>query len=137
MEKRSQLTIVISGSFRKHLSGIQEKIKEFEDLGIKVLSPDISRAINPEEEFVILESDTTTDPKRLEERHLDAIEEASALYLFNPSGYLGNSAQLEMGYALGLRKPIYSFEEMTDVSLRLFCTVASPEKINRVLRSFA
>ena len=127
------LKIVISGSFRKHLPGIQDKIKEFKSLGFEVLSPVISTAVNPGEEFVFLESDKDNNPKELEEKHLQAIQEASTLYIFNPDGYLGNSTQMELGFALGVQKPIYSYEEIADVSLKLFCKVASPSQIRQYL----
>lgn len=118
-------TIVISGSFRKHFAGIQEQIREFEALGIDVLSPKLSNVVNPDEEFAILESDDTSDPQVLEQRHLDAIESADALYLFNPQGYIGASATMELGWALALGKPIYSAEPASDFTLKLFSGVSA------------
>ena len=132
---KNDLTIVISGSFRRHLTGIHEKIKEFDKLGFKVLSPKISKPINPEEEFVILESDVTADEERLEKEHLQAIKEASVLYVFNFDGYLGNSVRLEIGYAIGVQKPIYTYEEVTEIPLKFFCKGATPEEIQRELKS--
>jgi nucleoside 2-deoxyribosyltransferase len=134
VKNQSSLTIVISGSFRKHLSAIQDKAREFENAGFMVLSPAFSKAMNPKDEFVFLESDKSTDKKQLEEKHLHAIGEASALYVFNPDGNLGNSAQMEMGFALALGKPVYSFKKMTDATIGLFCAVATPEQIRKSLQ---
>jgi hypothetical protein len=125
------LTVVISGSFRRHLRGIQGMICEFESLGVKVLSPALSDASNPGSEFVVLKSDTITDPKELELNHLHAIEQASVLYIYNPDGLIGNSTLMEMGYALGVRKQVFSYLEVDDVTLKFFCRVASPEEIAR------
>ena len=116
----SQLTIVISGP-----------------LGIKVLSPKPSKVINPNEEFVILETDDTADPKTLEQRHLDAIYNADALYIYNPDGYIGASATIELGWALALGKPTYVKEEAVDFTLKLFCgKVATPKEIKEELLEF-
>ena len=40
---------------------------------------------------------------------------------------------MEMGYALRGRKPIYAKEEIPDVTLKLFCKVATPEQIKKEL----
>ena len=53
---QKKLSIVVSGSFRKHFEGISKVIKEFEDLDIQVLSPQPSKIINPDHEFTILAS---------------------------------------------------------------------------------
>ena len=51
------LSIVISGSFRKHYKEICVMIRNFESQGIQVLSPRHSVVINPGEDFVLLETD--------------------------------------------------------------------------------
>lgn len=132
--RENRITIVISGSFRKHIQGIQEKIREFEALGISVLSPKASKVINPKEEFAILETDDTAEPKTLEQRHLDAIYESDALYIYNPDGYLGASATMELGWALALGKPVYAKETPQDFTLKLFSgKIASPPNIKKEL----
>lgn len=126
----NQLRIVVSGSFRKHFSGIQETILEFEQLEMCVLSPKLSRVVNPGSEFAILESDDIEDPKTLEQRHLDAIEKADALYLYNPGGYIGASATLELGWAQALGKPVFAKEKAEDFTLKLYCDKATtPEEV--------
>jgi hypothetical protein len=132
--KSEKLSIVVSGSFRKHFKGISKVIKEFEELGIEVLSPKLSGVVNTGDEFVILETDDTHDPKTLEQRHLDAIYEADALYIYNLEGYIGASATLELGWAAALGKPIYSKEEPEDFTLRLFSEkVSAPIEIKEDL----
>ncbi len=129
-----KLSIVVSGSFRKHFEGISKIIKEFEDLDMQVLSPKPSKVINPEHEFVILETADTNDPKTLEQRHLDAIEKADALYIYNLEGYIGASATLELGWAVSLGKPIYTKEQSEDFTLKLFSgEVATPIEVKEKL----
>lgn len=130
-------TIVVSGSFRRFFPEIKETILAFESLGITVLSPYASEVINPNDEFVILKTDETRDPKTLEQNHLDAIRKADALYLCNPEGYLGNSSVMELGWAMALGKTIFCKEPVADATLRLFAgEVATPEQIkDKLLKS--
>ncbi|PID87666.1 hypothetical protein CSB07_00240 [Candidatus Gracilibacteria bacterium] len=125
-----KLTIVVSGSFRKHFEGISKVIKEFEELYVHVLSPKLSKNINPDHEFFY----DTDNPKILEQRHLDAINKADALYIYNPDGYIGASATLELGWAIALGKPIYSKEYSEDFTLKFFSgKVATPSDVKKEL----
>ena len=119
---------VVSGSFRKFYDGIAETVSIFEDSGIKVLSPKISQIKNPGEEFAILESDTTTDIKTLEQNHLDAISKADFLYVYDPQGVVGMSTMMEIGWALAIQKPIFALETPIDVVLAEFIQVQSVEE---------
>ena len=128
--------IAISGSFGKHYDGICETIRIFTSMGIQVLSPKVSEPINPDEDFVLLKSDNTSDPKVLESRHLDAILHADALYIYNPSGYIGTSVNLEFGFALANRIPIYTKEKSNENIINFFCTVESDlEKIAQYIKN--
>ncbi len=127
-----KLSIVVSGSFKKHFEDISNLIRQFEALDITVLSPKVSK--NSNNEFVILETDDTNESKILEQRHLDAIEKADALYIYNPDGYIGASATLELGWAIALGKLIYSKEQSEDSTLKLFSgKVGTPNEIKKEL----
>ncbi|MBI1984526.1 MAG: hypothetical protein HYS60_00230 [Candidatus Wildermuthbacteria bacterium] len=129
-----KLSIVISGSFRRYFQGISETVKAFEALGIDVLSPKASKVINPGEEFAVLETDDTSDPRTLEQRHLNAITAADALYLYDPDGYIGDSSKMELGWAIALGKPVFCKELVVDSTIKFFCgTVATPEQVKTVL----
>jgi NTP pyrophosphatase (non-canonical NTP hydrolase) len=137
MEK-SKHKIVISGSFRRHYDGIKNAIEEFERLGVEVLSPKISRIMNPGEPFPILETDDSADPETLERRHLAAIEKADVLYLYNPDGYLGDSAKMELGWALALGKPIFRAAAIEDIALGLFSgKTATPAEVVDMLARYS
>ena len=127
-------SIVISGSFRRYYNGIRDAIKQFESLGVEVLSPMHSNVVNPGEDFVILETDESTCPDKLEREHLKAICRADALYLYNPDGYIGPSSAMEVGWALALRKSVYLKEPCEDATLRYFAReTATPEQIRSQL----
>lgn len=129
-----KLSVVISGSFRRSFQGISETVRTFESLGVEVLSPKASKVINPGEEFAVLETDDTSDPQTLEQRHLDAITAADALYLYDPEGDIGDSSKMELGWAVALGKPVFCKELVADSTLKFFCgTVATPEQVKTVL----
>lgn len=129
-----KLSVVISGSFRRFFEGISETVRVFESLDVEVLSPKASKVINPGEEFAVLETDDTSDPQTLEQRHLDAITAADALYLYDPDGYIGDSSKMELGWAIALGRPVFCKELVADSTLKFFCgTVATPEQVKTVL----
>jgi NTP pyrophosphatase (non-canonical NTP hydrolase) len=76
-----------------------------------------------------LDTDDVADPKVLEKRHLATIAAADALYIYDFEGYIGASANMELGWALALGKPIYVKEMPADFTLNLFAyRVASPHR---------
>ena len=112
---------VISGSFRKHYHEIKEMIDQFGRLGIEVLSPKKSNIVNPDDDFVILESDESDNIFFIENEHLSAIKKSDFLYVVNPGGYIGLTVALEMGYACANNKKIYCLCEPNDILLKEFC----------------
>ena len=131
-----KLSVVISDSFRRYFDGISETVGTFESLGIDVLSPKASKMINPGEGFAVLETDDTSDPRTLEQRHLDTITAADALYLYNPEGYIGDSSKMELGWAIALGKPVFCKELVADSTLKFFCgSVTTPEQVKTVLEN--
>ena len=122
---------VVSGSFRKFYSEIVDFVDELEKCGVEVLSPEKSRPLNPGGEFIVLESDATDDVEIIEKDHLNAISECDFLYLYNPGGYTGKSAVMELGWALAMGKPIYSLEKPDDIVLEKFTEIKSIEEIRK------
>jgi hypothetical protein len=128
-DKGSEPSCTISGSFRKFYGGIIETKEEFEKNGIEVISPKKSKITSSKKGFVILESDSILMPGEIEDLHLDAIEDSDFVYIYNPEGYVGYSTRFEIGYALALRKPIFSLELVDDEVLQSYIIVLSPEEL--------
>lgn len=118
---------VVSGSFQKFYSGIKETTAVFQKHGVEVIAPKISTIKNPNDGFVLLESDVTNDMKVIERAHLDAIKAADFLYIYNPKGYIGLSAAMELGWAVANNKPIFSLEKPTDPILGKFVEARAPQ----------
>lgn len=118
-ESRPKISASISGSFRRDLAGIQERIHQFQQKGVEVLSPKLSKAVSQQGEFVRLQEDKGT-PGEIESKHLKAISQSDFLYVVNPGGYIGRSVAFEIGYALSKGIPVYSLEEPEDVALSSF-----------------
>ena len=123
----NSLYTVISGSYRKYLSEMYFLKKQLESLGVVVLSPVGTSAVNPEEEFIFLDSDPITDRRMLQDSIFAKIRTSSFLVLANFEGYIGNAALLEVGYALSLGLQILTVEEVLDPNIgvytRLLCDV--------------
>ena len=116
-EEASFYTVII-GSFRKHFQEIIELKKELEKLQIKVLSPKECTIINPDDEFVIFRSDTTSDQKILQDAVFSKIRYSTFVILANFNDYIGRAATLEMGYAIANGISILTLNPVKDVHLK-------------------
>jgi len=121
---KTNISATISGSFNKYFGQIKQKVLEFEQQGISVLSPKPSEPVLRKGSFVILESDKGT-PREIELTHLKAISQSDFLYIVNPRGYIGKSVAFEIGYAFSRNIPVYSLERPKDP---VFCFLIKPEK---------
>lgn len=112
---------VICGSFRKHLNKIV-KIKVFlESKGICVLSPAGNLGVNPDDEFVILDSDPIDHHKILQDSVFAKIRRSSFIVVANIGGYLGTAALMEFGYAIAQGIDIYTIDPVEDPNLAPYC----------------
>ncbi len=116
------LFTVISGSYRKHLQQIVKLKQVLEQLHVIVLSPSGDAAVNPDDEFIILDSDPVRHPKLLQDSVFAKIRRSTFLTVANVNGYLGRAAVLEIGYAIGLGISIYTLEPVDDPNLAPYCT---------------
>lgn len=109
----TEIQIVISGSFRKHLHEIGQCHANFQKSNVKVLAPITEEAVNKNANFVYLTSD---DPGKsadiLEADFMAKITQANFLYLANVGGYVGQSAATEIAVALMSGIPIVATEEI-------------------------
>ena len=98
--------------------------------GIHVLSPVGDGAINPGEEFVLLDADPIHDHRTLQDSVFAKIRRSSFLVGFNKGGYLGKAALLEFGYAISQGISILTLEPIEDPNIlpytRLLADVIGP-----------
>lgn len=67
--------------------------------------------------------------------HLANIRKSDMLYVYNPNSYLGPAVAVEIGYALALKKPIYAYHPVNDITLTNFVTaVVEPEQLKEKLK---
>lgn len=119
-EEASSYTVII-GSFRKHFREIIELKKELERLQIKVLSPKDCTIINPDDDFVIFQSDATSDQKFLQDAVFSKIKYSTFVILANFNDYIGRAATLEMGYAIAHGISILTLKPVKDIHLKPYC----------------
>lgn len=114
----TSLRTVISGSYRRHLKELYVLKGKLENMGIHVQSPIGSSALNPEDEFVILDADPINDRRILQDTIFAKIRNSSFLVLANINGYIGNAALMEVGYALAFGMQILCLEPVEDPNIR-------------------
>ncbi len=113
----SQLNAVIGGSYRKHLD-LLFQIKTFlQEKRITVLSPVGSTALNPTEEFLILDDDPIHDPRILQDSIFAKMRMSSFYVLANEGGYIGNAAAIEIGYAISLGIQVLVLHSVVDPNI--------------------
>jgi len=118
MNSNISISGTISGSLRKFSKEISQVVMEFKKKGIKILSPIISEIINEGAQFIYFDHDKTKPIALIEQSHLKSIDHSDFLYVVCPNGYIGNSTLLEIGYAIAIKKKIYSSEPPEDLLLK-------------------
>lgn len=124
------IATVISGSYRRHLQQMYALKRVLEAKGITVLSPVGLEAINPGQEFVLLDADPIHDHRTLQDSVFAKIRRSSFLVSFNRDGYVGKASLLEYGYAIAVGIPILTIEPADDPNIlpytRLLADVIGP-----------
>lgn len=104
-------SVVLSGSFRKHLDYILDIKKQLTQQNILILSPRFEKPKNPKDDFVVFQGEEGLSPLELERYHLKSIDQADALIVCDPGGYVGASSLIEIGYAQAKNKRIIFTEK--------------------------
>lgn len=116
--KQEYRSVVLSGSFRKHLPYILEIKKKLSNKGVTILSPRFEEPKNPGEESVVFEGEEGMSPLELERYHLAMIDNCDALVVCSAGGYVGASALIEIGYAQAIGKRIIFTEKPEEFMLQ-------------------
>lgn len=106
-------SVVICGSFNKHLTQIAKLITKLTDNGIEVLSPRSTEIIDIEGDFVVFKNDIIKNHNTwaIEELHLKAIDKCDFVIACNFDNYLGVSTTFELEHAYRLGKKIVFIED--------------------------
>ena len=115
--------VTVSGSFHRHLAPIKEAIQQFQENGCEVLSPRDVTVVAEMGDFLFVASDIYRSILIVENRHLFSIAACDFLWLVTPDGYIGQSAALEIGYAIAKGKPIYCERMPHDLTVAEYLTV--------------
>ncbi len=96
--------------------------EKFNDYGVDVLAPAKGWFWTPTLQtssmpFRPLPAERGLGIKEIEDRFLNAIDEADFLYVLCPKAYIGASTALEIGYALGGKTPVYASESPDFIEL--------------------
>jgi nucleoside 2-deoxyribosyltransferase len=110
----------VSGSFRRHMTAIYEAVTRLVESGVEVLSPADPRVVDQIGDFVFVASDRVRSIKLVEDRHLEAIRASDFLWLVAPDGYVGQSASMELGYAVASGTPVFGEVLPTDTTLQKY-----------------
>ena len=108
----------IIGSFRKYYTEVIEIIDLFEKIGISIISPKKSKVINPNEEFVLFETDNIKHkPVEIQLIALHRILRSDFVYVFSPDGYIGRTTCYEIGRIVERKIPLYFSELPKDLPI--------------------
>jgi hypothetical protein len=119
------ITATVSGSFHRHMEAITKVVHELASLSVHVLSPADPRIVAFQGEFLFVASDPVRSVRLVQDRHLETIRAANFLWLVCPDGYVGQSASMEIGYAVREGVPIFSTHAPTDLTLRQYVKVVT------------
>jgi hypothetical protein len=101
----------IIGSFRKHYSEVCDTAKTFSDAEVVVLSPRLSRIIDPSDWYVRLETDIPGDkPEDIQLITLERIFRSSFVYVLSTDGYVGRTTCYEIGRIVERNIPLFFSE---------------------------
>jgi NTP pyrophosphatase (non-canonical NTP hydrolase) len=132
--------VVLSGTYRKDPKSLLRTFEMLKESGLTVLSPTSPFIDHEKDGFVYMEHESTLSPNEIENKHLDAIQNADFVWFFAPDGYVGPTGALEVGFARACGIPVFSDCILQDTTLRRFVTrVDSPSTVlnyfatNRIL----
>lgn len=105
-------SVVICGSFNKHLKQIEALMNRLKSSGISVLSPQNTEVVGSENDFVVFKNDVVINHNTwsVEELHLKAIDRCDFVIACNFDGYIGVSTTFELEHAYRVGKKIFFIE---------------------------
>ncbi len=114
------LRATVSGSFHRFMPEVESAVHELAAHGVCVLSPAYPKVVDHIGEFLFVASDRVRSIRLVQDRHLDSIEGSDFLWLVCPGGYVGQSASMELGFAVANEVPVFSTDLPCDLTLRQY-----------------
>jgi hypothetical protein len=114
------LRATVSGSFRRHMTAVYDAVSVLMEQRVEVLSPADPRIVDQIGEFVFVASDRVRSIKMVQDRHLECIRASDFLWLVTPDGYVGQSASMEVGFAVAHGIPVFSDHVPSDGTLQRY-----------------
>jgi hypothetical protein len=134
----AMIRATVSGSFRRHMNAISTAVQELADLRVKVLSPADPRVVDSFADFLFVASDRVRSVRLVQDRHIESIRASDFLWLVAPDGYVGQSASMEIGFAVAAGVQIFGRDLPRDLTLRQYVTrVQTPSEVLRSIRPAA
>jgi ADP-ribose pyrophosphatase YjhB (NUDIX family) len=129
--------VSIIGSFRQHYDEVTRAAAAFTSAGIEVLSPKISRIMNPGSKYVRFESDPpSSSDQDIQATTFERLFASNLIYVVAPNGYVGPTTSFELGRCLERDIPIYFSEQPADLAVALPSTaVLDPASLIKRLTS--
>jgi len=118
----SILRVTLSGSFHKDPAGLDRSYRELVRNQCQVLSPRSLEFKDRAALFVRHAVEQGDDSATIQKHHLQAIALSDFLWIHAPSGYIGTSTAMEIGYAYANGTPIFSHDSPEDEMLKHFVT---------------
>lgn len=123
-------SVVLCGTYRKDPEGLRRTFERLQDTGFSVLSPSNPFIETEEHGFVYMRQESMQTPNKIENKHLDAIQQADFVWFFAPDGYVGPTGALEVGFARAAGVPVYTDTNLSDLTIRNFVEVVeSPSAV--------
>ena len=113
--------VTISGSFTRDMKKIGQDTEEFKNLDYEVLSPISVNVVKELSHFMYVDGDVIDDSRRTQDLHFRAIDKSDFLWIVAPDGRPGQSTCMEMGYAYGIGKKMYTKDTILDTTLHDYC----------------
>lgn len=111
------LRATVSGSFHRHMAGINEAVGELRARGIEVLSPADPRVVDHVGEFLFVASDKLRSVQLVQDRHFAAIRASDFVWVVCPDGYTGASTCMEIAWAAAAGVPVFSSAPVRDATV--------------------
>ena len=116
-------SVVLCGTYRKDPEALRRTFESLREAGFSVLSPSNAVIESEDQGFVYMRSESMQTPNQIENRHLDAIQQADFVWFFAPEGYVGPTGALEVGFARASGIPVYTDTILKDLTIKNFVEV--------------